>query len=80
MNPIEYLGLVASVIVFISFTFRDPVKIRIVNSIGTILFTYYAIVMNTFAVLVLNFGLLILQAVYIIRDIRARRNKRKGED
>jgi len=78
MNSIEYLGLIASVIVFISFTFKDPVKIRVVNSIGTVLFTYYAVVMNTIAILVLNFGLLILQAVQIARALKARRVKKEG--
>jgi hypothetical protein len=75
MNPIEYIGLIASIIVFISFTFKDPVKIRIVNSIGTIIFTYYAVMMNTVAIFVLNFGLLTLQAIYIIKALKARKGK-----
>lgn len=55
----EILGVIASIIVLISFLTQDVKKIRIINIVGCICFVIYGITINAFSVWFLN-GMLCL--------------------
>lgn len=74
-NPVEWIGLVGSVFVFISFLYNDPIRIRIINSIGTVLFIVYGILFGALSVILLDTSILVLQIVQIKRG----KNRRKHE-
>ena len=57
---IESLGILASVLVLISFLFKSEFKIRIVNITGAITFVVYGFLINSFSVQMLNFVLVIV--------------------
>lgn len=57
---IELLGVMASVIVLLSFLFKSEARIRMINIIGAIMFVMYGTLINSFSVQLLNFVLVIV--------------------
>jgi hypothetical protein len=51
---IETIGYIGTIIVLISFTFKDVKKLRIVNTIGCYLFVVYGIGNNDIPIIVSN--------------------------
>lgn len=56
MNP-EYLGLTASTIILLAGCMQDEKKLRIIDTIGSVLMTIYGFAINSLSVVVLNTGL-----------------------
>lgn len=46
----EIIGTIASIIVLISFLFKNEKQIRIINIIGAICFVIYGITINAFSI------------------------------
>ena len=59
----ELLGIIATIIVLISFMMKGENKIRIVNIIGAICFVLYGLGIGAFSVWLLN-GILVLIHIY----------------
>lgn len=59
----EIIGTIASIIVLISFLFKNEKQIRIINIIGAICFVIYGITINAFSIWFLN-GMLILIHIF----------------
>ncbi|OOF42054.1 hypothetical protein BKK49_03735 [Rodentibacter rarus] len=53
-NLIELLGYIATFFVAVSFLFKSIVHLRIVNSIGAVLFVIYGMIIGAYPVAVLN--------------------------
>lgn len=53
-NFIELLGYIATFFVAASFLFKSIVHLRIVNSIGAVLFVIYGMIIDAYPVAVLN--------------------------
>ena len=51
---IELFGILASICILISFTFKEQRKIRIINMIGCIVFVFYGILIKSFSIIFLN--------------------------
>ena len=60
---IETLGVLASIVVLISFTMPNEKSIRMTNIIGAMLFVIYGTYINAFSVWLLN-GILCLVHLY----------------
>lgn len=54
MYEVEVIGVLASVIVLISFIFDSEKKIRIINILGCTLFVIYGVLIHSFSVWFLN--------------------------
>ena len=67
MGIYETFGIIATVIILISFTFTDLKCVRIINSIGSAIFAVYGILIGAPSVYVLNFCCIGVNAVKIIR-------------
>ena len=63
----EAIGVLASVIVLLSFIMNGESKIRIINIIGALLFTVYGVLINAFSVWFLNGTLLIVHIYKLIK-------------
>lgn len=63
INSIELLGYVATFFVAASFLFKSIVNLRIVNSIGAVLFVIYGVIIGAYPVAVLN-GFLVCVNLY----------------
>lgn len=63
----ELIGVLASIIVLLSFVMNGESKIRIINIIGALLFVVYGILINAFSIWFLNGTLLIVHIHKLIK-------------
>ena len=61
--PIEWVGYAASLFILISLTMTSIIKLRIINSIGCILFVIYGLNVHAYPVAISN-ALIILINIY----------------
>lgn len=65
---IELIGIIASLFVTISFIFTGLRKIRIINTIGSIIFVIYAILIGSISVGITNGVAIIINLYYLFKD------------
>lgn len=75
MNPIEIIGLIASILivtsmVFKTTTFKGTILMRIINGVGSIFFIVYGFMIGAWSTGIANSALLIINIVYLIREIK----------
>ncbi|MDO6541792.1 YgjV family protein [Photobacterium sanguinicancri] len=68
MNTVEMLGYAASIMIALSLTMKNIVKLRVLNFIGCMLFTTYALLINAWPVAVTN-GFIACVNVYFLLKI-----------
>ena len=66
-NFIEFLGYMATFFVAVSFLFKSIVYLRIVNSIGAILFVIYSVIITAYPVALLNAFLVVVNIYQLCR-------------
>ncbi|MGR5067536.1 MULTISPECIES: YgjV family protein [Vibrio] len=69
MNMVEILGYAASIMVAISLTMKDIVKLRILNFIGCGLFTAYGLMIDSWPVVLTN-GFIACVNVYFLAKMQ----------
>lgn len=69
---VEIFGILAGVLVLISFLMKGEKKIRIINIFGASIFIFYGILLNSVSVTLLNIGLVL---VHIVKLTQMRKNK-----
>ncbi|WP_194437170.1 YgjV family protein [Vibrio fluminensis] len=65
INMVEILGYAASIMVAISLTMKDIVKLRVLNFIGCALFTAYGLMIDSWPVVLTN-GFIACVNVYFL--------------
>lgn len=65
---VEILGIIASIVVLISFTQSKPSRIRIINTVGCVLFVIYGILINSISIWFLNGSCIFLQIYKLRKD------------
>lgn len=63
----ELFGYTGTALILLSMMMTSVVKLRIVNMIGSLISAIYGIVCNTWPVVFLNLGLIIINAVQLVR-------------
>lgn len=63
----EIIGIIASIMVLISFIMNGEKKIRIINIFGAMLFIIYGFLINSFSVWFLNLMLLLVHINKLIK-------------
>ena len=63
----ELIGVLASLIVLLSFVMNGESRIRIINIVGALLFVIYGLLINAFSVWFLNGTLLIVHIYKLIK-------------
>lgn len=69
MDMVEILGYAASIMVAISLTMKDIVKLRVLNFIGCGLFTAYGLMIDAWPVVVTN-GFIACVNVYFLAKMQ----------
>lgn len=64
----EIIGILASIVVLISFLFNNEKRIRMINIVGAILFVIYGILINAFSVWFLNGALILIHIYYLMKS------------
>lgn len=64
----ELIGILATIFVFIGFTQKGTIRIRILNSVGSILFVVYGLLIGALSVWILNGACLILNIYKVIKE------------
>lgn len=64
---IEWIGYAASIFIAISLVMTDIVKLRVINSVGCILFVIYGFGVKAYPVGVINFFILIINIYYLVK-------------
>lgn len=75
MDPaitLELVGYAGSFIVLISLLMRSVVKLRIINSIGAIVFTVYAILIKSYPTAVMNAALVVVNIWFLVKVLRTK--------
>ena len=65
----EIMAYIASVIVLISFMVKDVILLRLLNTIGCILFIFYSSYHERYPLVFLNFMVIVVNLVYIYKPI-----------
>ena len=68
MNPstiIEAVGYIGSALVLISFLMSSVVKLRIVNTIGSLIFAVYALIIKSYPTAIMNVCLVCINLYYL---------------
>ncbi|WP_281613685.1 YgjV family protein [Flammeovirga sp. SubArs3] len=61
----EYVGYIASAILMLSFTFKKANTLRIINSIGCIVFVIYGVMIDAWPVIISNGFIALVNAYYL---------------
>ncbi|USD42615.1 YgjV family protein [Vibrio sp. SCSIO 43135] len=78
MNMVEILGYAASIMVAISLTMKDIVKLRVLNFIGCALFTAYGLMIDAWPVVVTN-GFIACVNVYFLAKMQNEKKANRVE-
>ncbi len=68
MGYIEILGIAATIMILISFTFNDVKKIRIFNMIGSMMYVVYGAYIRSLSVWLLNMACVLLQVYKLFEE------------
>ncbi|QJA08437.1 lactate dehydrogenase [Romboutsia sp. CE17] len=69
IQPIEWVGYLASILIVISLTMTDIIKLRIINTLGCITFVVYGLAVKAYPVALSNLAIIIIN-FYNIYKIR----------
>ena len=64
---IEAIGYVGSALVLVSFLMVSVVKLRVVNTIGSIIFTTYAFIIKSYPTAIMNLCLILINIYYLVK-------------
>ncbi|MCC3867161.1 YgjV family protein [Terrisporobacter mayombei] len=73
-QPIELVGYAASILIVISLTMTDMYKLRIINSIGCLMFVIYGLNVGAYPVALAN-AIIIIINIYNLYKLRGSDNK-----
>ena len=77
----EWLGLLASLIILVSFLMTDQIKIRIINMVGCIAFVIYGLLLPTYSTAFMNGALFIVHVVYLVKYfVKRRKDKTESKE
>lgn len=70
MENVELIGYLASAAVLISFLMKDINKLRLVNSIGCVLFIIYGFMLSpiSWPVIITNAAIIMVNAYYVFQS------------
>lgn len=78
---VEWLGIVASAFILVSFLFSKQLITRIINMVGCLAFVIYATVfIQSFSTAFMNGALFIVHIVFIVKDYVARKKSKNGDN
>ena len=77
---VEWLGIIASAFILVSFLFTKQIIIRVINMVGCLAFVIYATVfIQSFSTAFMNGALFIVHIVYLVKDYLARKKIKNAD-
>lgn len=78
MNLVQWIGYAASACILISLTMTNIVKLRIVNTIGCLLYVVYGVLLDAYPVAIPNFIIIFIN-LYNLYKLKKNRTLDNGE-
>ena len=69
---LELVGYLSSFLVLVSLLMTSVVKFRVINGIGSAIFTVYAVLIHSYPTAVMNFCLVMINVYFLVRVLRNR--------
>ena len=66
----EWLGLIASAFILVSFLTRNQTKTRLINLVGCVAFVVYGFLIKAYSTSIMNAALIIVHIVYLVKDFQ----------
>lgn len=76
MNFLDFFGYLSSVIILISLTMSSIIKLRVINTFGSLLFTIYGFIVGSIPTAFLNLGIVVINIYYLYKILK-KKNKFK---
>lgn len=64
---VEVIGIIATIAIIIAFTTKGELKIRVIDTIGAVIFVVYGVLIQSLSVILLNVVLIGIQLYHINR-------------
>ena len=74
----EWLGMIASAIVLISFLTSNQIKTRIINSVGCVVFVVYGLILPAYSTAFMNAAMLVVHIVFLTKYFVKRRKEKSA--
>ena len=72
----EWLGLLASAFILVSFLTTNQTKTRLINMVGCVIFVVYGFILPAYSTAFMNGALFIVHVVYLTKDyLKAKKEK-----
>ena len=75
----EWLGLVASIFVLISFIMSNQIKIRIINMVGCVAWVIYGFLRPSYSSAIMNGAVFIVHIIYLTKYFLNKRKEKNAE-
>jgi uncharacterized protein with PQ loop repeat len=75
----DLIGYLATALVLVSFLMKDIIKLRIINSIGCLLFTLYGILLGSWPVIITNGAILLINIYFLVFTTNKSMNQKQQE-
>ena len=75
----EWLGIIASLIVLISFLTSNQIKTRIINMVGCVVFVVYGFMLPAYSTAFMNAAMLVVHIVFLTRHFLKKRKEKLSE-
>ena len=76
---VEWLGIIASLFILVSFLFTKQLITRLINMVGCLAFVIYATVfIQSFSTAFMNGALFIVHIIFIVKDYLARKKSKNA--
>ena len=72
----EWIGLIASAFILVSFFFSKQFVTRIINLCGCIVFVIYGLLLPSYSTMLMNIALVIVHIVFIVKEFLAKKRAR----
>lgn len=80
MNTVELLGIVATFLIFISLTQSNTIRLRAINTVGSIVFVVYGVLIGAFSVYLLNGVCAVVNVYKIVKELRGGKDNGSKEE
>ena len=70
INIVELVGYFGSILVVVSMLMTSVVRLRIINTIGSFIFTIYALIIHSYPTALMNFSLVLINVYNLYRLLK----------
>jgi hypothetical protein len=77
---IDLIAYIGSAFILVSFMLKDQIKLRILNSIGALIFIYYSVYKGDYPVIFINSSIVIINLIYIIKNTKWKKDTKNVID